>query len=144
MKNDWPSIILDLSSPEATATVVADHDDAAGLSSTVAVLLRDDSGWWQSTGKVVGSGETTLVFNLGLSAFTWNEVSNADVDDVDDSDEAALAVGAAGTPNFENIEGMGLRILSAAGSTSSTALRVISMSLDGPIVTAAENWAHYK
>jgi hypothetical protein len=140
--NNAAEEILDMTGKRARAEVQLNTLIPAGydVGSIVALMIRDDSGWWVSTGKALEespSTANTAVFQFnGPSAVTWNHLlGTSDVDEVDDGGETTLEEVTAGTPNLGKFEVMGILILEAAANPNPLYIR--SFTLHGPAPTVA-------
>lgn len=91
-----------------------------------AILLRDDSGWWQSSaiGIEALGWSTEIVTTHQLNGLTWTalDASSAgviDMDEVDAGGEAPIALGAPGVPDLRVVEGIGVIALEDSNSVMS-------------------------
>jgi len=151
--NNAAEEILDMRGNRARAAVQLNTLIPAGydVGSTVALTIRDDSGWWVSTGKALeenlSTSNTTVFQFAGADAVTWNHLwGTSDVDEVDDGGETTLEEGTAGTPNFGKVEGMGILILEAAANANPLFIRSLTLHGPAPTVTAADRqtWNLYR
>lgn len=151
--NNAAEEILDMRGNRARAAVQLNTLIPAGydVGSTVALTIRDDSGWWVSTGKALeenlSTSNTTVFQFAGADAVAWNRLlGTADVDEVDDGGETTLAEGTAGTPDFGKVEGMGILILEAAANANPLFIRSLTLHGPAPTVTAADRqtWNLYR
>ncbi len=124
-----------------------------GSGETLAVMIRDNTTWWRSSGKTVPTvsyvsgplGSMDYEF-AGPNAVAWTRIDNTtgggkDMDDVDNDGEGALVFGAVETPNLAAIEGMGLTVINGTGSAW---LGIDEMSLIGPTPLAGvKDWRKF-
>mgnify|MGYP001057880002 CR=1 FL=1 len=114
--------VYDLSGTGVTARLIYGYiNDFATNNPQVAILLRDDQGWWESaptSGTAVTINNPAIVrsnqFSYPLASQTWTQVSTAtgggaDMDEVDASGEASLeyVTPTVGAPHLNSIMGMG-------------------------------------
>lgn len=144
-----PSKIVDASSAGAKISLKIYN----GSGETLAVMIRDNTTWWQSSGKTVPTVSyvtgplTSMDYDFaGASAVTWTRIDNTtgggkDMDEVDNDGEVALVLGTTGTPNLAAIEGMGLTVVNGPGTVW---LGIDEMSLIGPApVAGVEDWRKF-
>ena len=151
--NNAAEEILDMTGNRARAAVQLNTLIPAGydVGSTVALMIRDNLGWWQSSGMALEenpSTANTAVFQFnGPSAVTWNHLLGTfDMDEVDDGGETTLEEGTAGTPNLGKVEGMGILILEGAANPNPLFIRSLTLHGPAPTVTAADRqtWNLYR
>ncbi len=148
---------LNMTDPAAKVVV----EFIASDDTDVALLLRATDQWWQSSSKTftgVGPATPEWTFSAPLStvdfefagagAVSWTQVTNAtDIDQVDDGGEGALTLaGSPGTPDLSTVDGVGVIITSASGSTAGfTGITYTRIQLEAPpFPTAADEWTRFK
>jgi len=145
-----PSVILDMSLPVSKATLTVNYNGLTNLK--LAVLIRDDQKWWQSSAadiEIAGSPTANALRDydfvfVGGNPVTWTQVDISetatpaggfDMDQVDSKGEAGLALLSTGTPNFTQIQGMGFIVTDVVFNVNLN-FAVTTMTLDTPDVTA--------
>lgn len=130
-----PSLVVDATKDDSRIEL----DVLPGGGEQVAMLIRDNAGWWQSSAKtmptVTSEPPQTVSYVLsGANAVTWTRVNtgtggNTDIDQVDNGGEGPLALLSAGAPNMAAIEGMGVVVVT--GGPGNTTLSFEGMRLIG-------------
>jgi len=110
-----PSITVDATGVDAEVFIGMAQTFGEG---NIAILIRDDGGWWQSSPVTIPDYTTagwdlTRRQSILVSSLTWTQLdaTNAgviDMDEVDDAGERAIAYLGSGSPNLDLIEGVGI------------------------------------
>jgi len=125
------SFTLDCSDPQAKC--ILEYNTQGEPALQVALLLRDDIGWWESD--AVASAQNVSKLEIALSTRTWTQIDissgtyGADMDEVDNGGEGMLTyLSSGGSPHLDQIKGMGVIIKNPA-TASATNMAISTMVL---------------